>query len=366
MASSIEKRDILPLLLGLVSLVLIVAGLRAVSDLMGPILLSLFVAMITSPLMQWLKARGMPGWLAYTLVLLGVIASGLVLILFLAASLAQLSAELPTYRNLIDQQLTNLVQWLDSKGIQGEDLKELEWFQPGRIFQTLLYFVSALLGTVSNVGFTLLIFIYMLASAPNFSSRLRHGLATDPPMLARFSYFSSSISTYLLIKSWLGALTALLQIVLMWILGINFAILWGVFSFLFNFIPNVGFYISLIPPTLIALLTLGWAKAIIFAVGYTLINNFFDIVISPRYLGKGLDLSTIVTFLAVVFWAWILGPIGAFLALPLTVMVKTLLLEPFPETQLLAQLMGAGSPSESSIAVTVNEGDSINEHEIKR
>lgn len=359
MAASLEKRGIVTLLLGLASLVLVVAGLRAVSDLMSPILLSLFVAMITSPLMQWLKARGVPSWLAYTLVLLGVIAVGLVLILFLAASLAQLSAELPTYRNLIDQQLTELVQWLDGKGIQAQDIKELEWFQPGRILQALLYFISALLGTVSNVGFTLLIFIYMLASAPNFSSRLRYGLATDPPMLARFRHFSSSISTYLLIKSWLGALTALLQILLMGFLGINFAVLWGVFSFLFNFIPNVGFYISLIPPLLIALLTLGWAKAIIFAVGYTLINNFFDIAIAPRYLGKGLDLSTIVTFLAVVFWAWILGPIGAFLALPLTVMVKTLLLEPFPETQLLAQLMGSGSPGDRLVPPTAESEDVV-------
>lgn len=347
MAASLEKRGIVTLLLGLASLVLVVAGLRAISDLMGPILLSLFVVMVTSPLMQWLKARGVPGWLAYTLVLLGVIAVGLVLILFLAASLAQLSQELPTYRNLIDEQLTELAQWLDGKGIQAEDIRKLEWFQPGRILQALLYFISALLGTVSNVGFTLLIFIYMLASAANFSGRLRQGLSTHPPMLVRFSHFSSSISTYLLIKSWLGALTALLQVVLMWILGIDFAVLWGVFSFLFNFVPNIGFYVSLIPPTLIALLTLGWAKAIIFAVGYTLINNFFDIVVAPRYLGKGLDLSTIVTFLAVVFWAWILGPIGAFLALPLTVMVKTLLLEPFSETRLLAQLMGSGSPQDS-------------------
>ncbi len=361
MTKSIEKYGIVTLLLGLASLVLIVAGLRAISDLMGPILLSLFVAMVTTPLMQWLKARGMPSWLAYTLVLLGVIASGLILVLFLAASLTQLSTELPTYRNLIDQQLTDLIQWLDSKGIQGEDIQELEWFQPGRIFQTLLYFVSALLGTVSNIGFTLLIFIYMLASAPNFSGRLRYELATSPPMLARFSYFASSISTYLLIKSWLGALVALFQILLMWFLGINFAILWGVFSFLFNFIPNIGFYISLIPPLLIALLTLGWIKAIIFAAVYTLINNFFDIVIAPRYLGKGLDLSTVVTFLAVVFWAWILGPIGAFLALPLTVMVKTLLLEPFPETQLLAQLMGTGSPSESTVSVTISEDDRVGE-----
>lgn len=348
MAAFLEKRGIVTLLVSLASLVLVIAGMKAISSLLSPILLSLFVVLVTSPLMQWLKARGVPNWLAYTLVLLGVVAIGLVFILFLAASLSQLSAELPAYRNLIDEKLTGLVEWLDGIGIQAQDIRNLEWFQPGRIFQVLISFISALLNTVSNVGFTLLIFIYMLASATNFSARLRHGLASDLPMLNQFSYFSSSISTYLLIKSWLGVITALLQVILMWFIGIDFAVLWGVFSFLFNFVPNVGFYIALIPPMLIALLTLGGGKAILFAVGYTLINNFFDIAIAPRYLGKGLDLSTIVTFLAVVFWAWILGPIGAFLALPLTVMVKTLLLEPFPETRLLAQLMGSGAPSNIS------------------
>jgi predicted PurR-regulated permease PerM len=358
MAAFLEKRGIVTLLVSLASLVLVVAGMKAISGLLSPILLSLFVVLVTSPLMQWLKARGMPSWLAYALVLLGVVGVGLVFILFLAASLSQLSAELPAYRNLIDEKLTGLVEGLNGIGIQAQDIRDLEWFQPGRIFQVLISFISALLNTVSNVGFTLLIFIYMLASAANFSERLRHSLASDQPMLARFSHFSSSISTYLLIKSCLGATTALLQMILMWVFGIDFAVLWGVFSFLFNFVPNIGFYIALIPPTLIALLTLGGGKAILFAVVYTLINNFFDIAIAPRYLGKGLDLSTIVTFLAVVFWAWILGPIGAFLALPLTVMVKTLLLEPFPETRLLAQLLGSGAPSNAS-STNLGKDDSL-------
>ena len=82
-------------------------------------------------------------------------------------------------------------------------------------------------------------------------------------------------------------------------------------------------------------------------IGYALINNFFDMVIGPRYLGQGLDLSTLVTFLAVVFWTWILGPIGAFLALPLTVMVKTLVLESFPDSVMVAKLMGADEAEEA-------------------
>ena len=138
-------------------------------------------------------------------------------------------------------------------------------------------------------------------------------------------------------------MTAVFQVILMWILRVDFAVLWGVFSFLFNFVPNIGFYLALIPPIILSLIKLGITKTIILVVGYTLINNFFDIAIAPRYLSEGLDLSTLVTFLSVVFWTWILGPIGAFMALPLTVMVKKLILESFPSTQLLAKLMSSDS-----------------------
>ena len=156
-----------------------------------------------------------------------------------------------------------------------------------------------------------------------------------------------------MIKGWLGALTALVQMLLMWWLGLDFAVLWGVLSFAFNFVPNIGFYIALVPPLLIAIIELGWIKAALFALGYVVINNFFDMVVAPRYLSKGLDLSVLVTFLAVIIWAWILGPVGAFLALPLTIMVKKLLLEPFPQTQIVADVMSPGSEdarSESSNA----------------
>ena len=344
----IQRRSVIPLLISIASLVLIVAGLKAISGLLSPILLSLFIVLVTSPIMEWLKQRGVPGWLAYTLVLLGVIIAGLVFILFLAVSLTQLSAVLPTYTTLIDQQLAEFEQWLASFGVTSQDLLDLDWFQPERIFQLLFSFVRALLGTVSNIGLTLLTFIYMLASAANFSNRLRHELAANPLMLERFSNFSRSVGSYLLIKSWLGTLTAIGQIILMGVLGVDFPVLWGVFSVLFNFVPNIGFYIALLPPLLIALLKLGWLKALIFGVVYALINNFFDIAIAPRYLGKGLDLSVVVTFLAVILWAWIFGPIGAFMALPLTIMVKKLVLETFPETQLLAKLISSGNQGEEA------------------
>lgn len=338
-----QPTSIIPLLMGAASVVILVAGLKQMAALLSPILLSLFIVLVSNPIMIWLHRRGLPAWLAYLLVVLGVITVGFIFILFFAVSVSQLTNALPTYQDLIEARIAGFEQWLVQYDYQIEDIFKLNWFNPENIFKTLLAFVGALLGTVSDMGLTLLVFIYMLASAAGFSARLRQGLMDNNPLLQRFSDFAHSTSTYLLIKSWLGSITALLQVVLMFILGIDFAILWGVLSFLFNFVPNIGFYIAMIPPIIISLIKFGLGKTLVLIVGYTVINNLFDILVAPRYLGEGLDLSTLVTFLAVVFWAWVLGPIGAFMALPLTVMVKKLVLESFSDTQLLAKLMSSGT-----------------------
>ena len=337
-----SQRNVVSLLIAIASLVLIVAGIKATSGLLSPILLSLFIVLVTSPIMSWLKRRGVPGWLAYIIVLLIVLSVGAFFIFFFTISFEQLSDVLPNYVNQIEAQLNNLWQWLNERGIESEDIQSLPWFQPERIIQLGLLLISSLLGIFSNIGLTLLIFIYMLANAPTFDRQLRRGLGDDSPLLGQFRDFAQSTSTYLLIKSWLGVFTALCQIILMWIMGVEFAVLWGVLSFLFNFIPNIGFYIALVPPLLLVLLNQGLWQTVIFGVIYALINLFFDNVVAPRYLGKGLDLSVLVTFIAVVIWTWILGPIGAFLALPLTIMVKKLVLETFPQTQILASLLSSG------------------------
>ena len=345
----IQRRSITSLLIGIASLVLIVAGLKAVSGLLSPILLSLFIVLVTYPIMTWLERRNFPHWLAYTIVLLIVLSIGAFFVLFFTISLEQLSSVLPDYVDRTEAQLNDLWQWLNDRGVESNDIQSLQWFQPERIIQVVLSLISSLLSIFSNIGLTLLIFIYMLASAPTFARQLRQGLRDNTSLLVQFQDFAHSTTSYLAIRSWLGALTAVCQIILMWIMGVNFAVLWGVLSFLFNFVPNIGFYIALIPPVLLTLLNKGLLQAVILAVAYALINNFFDIVVAPRFLAKGLDLSVLVTFLAVIIWTWILGPIGAFMALPLTVMVKKLLLEPFPQTQLVASLLGSGDRKANKI-----------------
>jgi AI-2 transport protein TqsA len=335
------------LLVSLSSLVIIIAGVKAAAGLLGPILLSLFIVLVAAPMVEWLRRRHVPNWLAHMLVVLGVVAIGLLLIGFLGISIGQLTDALPEYRSLLDAQITALITWLGDRGIEASDIVQLDLINPGRIIQLTISFIRGLLNTLTNIGLTLFIFIYMLVGAASFSRKLHRGLGDNSAILNRIQQFSQSISIYLFIKTWLGALTAIGQTLLLWVLGVDFAILWGVLAFLFNYIPNIGYIIALTPPVLFALLELGVGKAAIVFVGYALINNFFDIVIAPRYLGKGLDLSILVTFLAVIFWTWVLGPIGAFLALPLTVMLKKLLLETYADTRLLATLIGSESQADT-------------------
>lgn len=336
-----EGHSILRPLVAIAAFMVIVAGLKAASDLLGPILLSIFVVLVTAPITQWLRSRRVPGWLANTLVILGVVAVGLLLIVFLAASVAQLTTAVPEYRSLIDTQLAQLEALLASRGMESADLLNLGFLQPTRLIQLVVSFLTGLLGTVGNVGLTLFIFIYMLVGSQSFSQKLKVGLSHRPRLLNKILGFGQSVSLYLLIKGWLGAMAALGQTLLLLVLGVDFAVLWGVLSFLFNFIPNIGYIIALTPPLLLALLDSGIWSAVIVFVGYAVINNFFDMIVGPKFLGQGLDLSTLVTFLAVIFWTWILGPIGAFLALPLTVMFKTLVLETFPDSAILAKVISA-------------------------
>jgi len=341
-----QQPKLVSLLISLASVVLIISGLRTLSGLLTPILLSLFLVLVTAPLVDWLRKKGLPRWIAYLVILLGVGVIGLFFASFLTTSLNQLLDVLPSYSTQIESQVDNLLGWLGTRGIDLADIQALSWFQPERILRTSVTITTTVLSTLSSFGLTLVIFVYMLATAPNFSTRLRRGLRNNPAALQRLQSFAQSTSDYLSIKGWIGALTALVQIVLMLILGLDFAVLWGVLSFFLNFVPNIGFYLALVPPLLLAVIQLGWLKAVLFALAYIAINNFFDLVIAPKYLAEGLDLSALVTFLAVIIWTWILGPIGAFLALPLTVMVKKLLLEPFPQTELVADLLGAGDDDE--------------------
>lgn len=342
MPTESQPRSIQRLLLAGACLIVIIAGIKAAADLLSPILVALFFTIICAPLYAWMRKRKFPGWLALLLLVGGMLVILLALVGFLGVSVSQVSGRLPIYQETINRQLAAIDEELGPLGIKIGDLS-LQRIGVDRVVQFTLAFLSSLADAATGIGVMLFIFAFMLGESLAFGTRLRQVLGPASSVPQRLIELEQSLGKYITIRVWLGLLAAVLNTILLLILGVDFSLLWGVISFLFSFVPNVGFLISIIPPILVAVAEQGPTTAILVVVGYVLINTVVDNVIGPRFLGEGLNLSSTVTFLSVLFWAWVLGGIGAILALPLTIFLQKLVLEFFPETRWLAQLIGAAS-----------------------
>jgi predicted PurR-regulated permease PerM len=202
-------------------------------------------------------------------------------------------------------------------------------------------FVGGLAVTLALAVVIVVFALFILIEVPAFHARFRTALGDPSPDLARGAAFIHSISTFFAAKAVLGLCAAVGDLILYLLVGIDAAVVWAMLSFICSFIPYVGYWLALLPPLLLTLLHQGAGTALIVFVGYAVINGTFDTLIGPHVLGESLDVSPTVTILALVYWSWVLGPVGSLLALPLTVLVKMLLLERDTNTQWLATVIGA-------------------------
>ena len=331
-------------LAGMACVVIIIAGMRAAASILNPILMALLILFISLPLTRWLEARGVRRGLAVALTIAAVIGTIVAVLLLIGSSLSPVIAGLPDYQAGFDAQMAALESALAARGLDVTGAANALGLNGGRVFELVATLVGGIISVLGSIGFIVMYFIFMLIEAAGFPKKLRQGLGTNPALL-QASRFTKSVSDFMVIKAWLGFLAAAGDVILLTILGVNYAMLWGVLSFLLSFIPSIGYILALIPPLLVAFTQHGPATAIIVFCGYWLINGVIDSVIGPRYLGEGLDLSTVVTIVAAFFWGWVLGPIGAFLALPITVAIKMLILEHYADTRWVA----AAIASESSV-----------------
>jgi predicted PurR-regulated permease PerM len=343
-AVSAGAPDLTRFLVALASVVVILAGLKAAADILAPVLLALLVVLVVAPLRRWLVRRGASHGLAGGLVSLAVVLVTVVVLGFVAGSVAQLAVALPTYRDAADAQVEAARAALAAQGAGDAAAAGAAVVRQGLDagLRLALGFLGGLVGAVAGVGWMLYLFLFMLVDARGFPARLRRGLGADRPAVARLSRYARALSDFISIKAGLGLLAAAGDVVLLSVLGVDFALLWGVLSFLMSFIPSIGYLIALIPPVLVALLQHGPGTALAVLVGYQLINGLVDSVLGPRLLGRGLDIAAIVTILSLVLWGFVLGPVGALLSVPLTVLVKMVLLDHYPASRWLSVTLGAG------------------------
>ncbi|MEW8052233.1 MAG: AI-2E family transporter [Candidatus Thiodiazotropha sp.] len=326
-------------LLSMAAFVVVVAGMKAADTLFIPFLLSLFVAVISAPPLFYLKEKGVPGGLAMMLVVGMIIVIGVLMAWLVGGSLDDFTKNLPKYQESLKLQSTNFVTWLSTLGVELNAQVLTTYFNPAKAMAMAGKLMGGLGNVLTQAFLILITVIFMLLEANAFQAKLRNHAVSPERSLARVEAITSSIKQYMVIKTSTSMLTGILIGVWLWILDIDYPVLWGMLAFLFNYVPNIGSIIAAVPAVLLALIQFGPHASLWTAVGYLVVNSLVGNAIEPRFMGKGLGLSPLIVFISLVFWGWVLGPVGMFLSVPLTMAMK-IVLDSNHDTRGLAAMLG--------------------------
>ncbi len=333
-------------------------ALQQFSSVISPVLLALVLVVGVHPLTGLLRRRGVPEWLAITCTLLALAATIIGLAVAFALSIAQLGTVLPTYQDRFAAFLDDLQAWLATLGIGREQLKAaLGQVSFGRIAGLFTDLLVGLAGAFSNLLLLLLIVLFMGLDAAYFARRLAQVGGKRRAVVSALAGFVHGTRTYLVVSTIFGLIVAAIDTAFLWIAGVPLALLWGLLAFVTNYIPNVGFLIGLVPPALLALLEGGPQLMISMILAYSVINFVIQSVIQPKFVGDAVNLSLTLTFLSLLFCSFAIGPLGAVLAIPLTLLAKALLLDMDPETRWMSGLLASGSVPQDPVDVIQADND---------
>jgi AI-2 transport protein TqsA len=343
------------ILLSIAAFIIIIAGMKAATVILIPFLLSAFIAIICAPPMFWLQKKGVPAVMATLLVVLSILALGIVMAALVGQSAHDFSKDLPLYKAKINAKTQMAAAWLAQLGVDPARLQLSEIFDPGAAMNLAAAVLNGLGNVLTNGFLILMTVIFMLLEAAGFPSKLKALTMAPDTQSGRLEHFLNDVKRYMAIKTGVSLVTGISAAVWLTILGVDYPLLWGLLAFTLNYIPNIGSIIAAVPAVLLALIQLGPGHAAAAAAGYVALNLVMGNVVEPRFMGRGLGLSTLVVFLSLLFWGWVLGPVGMLLSVPLTITAK-IALDSRPETRWLAIILGPelASPIDSAAKVPLN------------
>ena len=305
------------LLIGIAAFVIIAAGIRESAEVLNSILLAMLLTVTVVPAFDALRRRGVPKGLA--VVLTSLLLAGLLVLLLgtLGLSGTRLIRVLPDYQERAQSLRHDVERLLLARGIQPERILSLDVVDPNRLLGLAAGFLSGLGQVLSQALLLILIVAFFLAERGIRDQTFHPG--------GTAARVARDVRQYLVITSLTGLGFAVLVYVLMLVVGTDLPLVWAVLAFITNFVPNVGIILSVVPPVLLTLLELGWQRAVVILAGFLVLNFVVDNLVKPRFMQSGLDVPPIVGLLSLVIWAYLLGPIGTILALPLTIALRRVL-----------------------------------------
>ncbi|GID98227.1 AI-2E family transporter [Amorphoplanes digitatis] len=341
-AESSSRPRGLTLVVALTGLLVASLALRQFAGIAAPALLALVLVITVHPLTGFLRRRGLPMWLATTITVIAVLGLIVGLAAAVALSIARLATILPEYQDNFDDLVANLRKGLASLGIGQDEIQEaLAQVSLNKVAELAATILAGLVATFSNLLFLLFVIAFMALDAAGFASRLARARRRHPEVGALDTFVHGS-RRYLAVATVFGLIVAAVDVGFLWLAGVPLALLWGLLAFITNYVPNVGFIIGLIPPALLALLEGGPDLMILVIVAYSVINFVIQSIIQPKFVSDAVNISLTVTFLSLAFWTFVIGPIGAILAVPLTLLVKSLLFDMDPSTRWMSSLLEGG------------------------
>ncbi len=302
--------------------VVLVAGLRLAADMLVPFLLSIFIAVIATPPLQWLQDKGLPRWLALLTVIAAIAGSTTLVVALVGSSINDFSRSLPAYKASLHEETQGLFTLLNGYGIETPAQLIQKYIDPGAAMDLVGKLFNGLGNALTNAFLILLTVMFILGETSSFPKKLEAAFDNAHNHIGGLNRFAGNVKQYIAIKSIMSAATGLLITLWLWLLGVDYPLLWGLLAFLLNYVPNIGSIIAAVPAVLLALVQHGLLIALLTSGGYLAANIIIGNIIEPRFMGKGLGLSTLVVFLSLVFWGWVFGPVGMLLSVPLTMFVK--------------------------------------------
>ena len=330
----------LRIMLALACFIVIIAGMRAAAGILIPFLLAVFIAVIFTPPLFWMQNRGVPKLLAIALIVVVLIAIGYWLVIFVSASVADFTASLPAYQRRLLEESATLIQWLQNRGIDVSEEMVHERLDPSIAMQMAARVLTGLSAALTNAFLIFLTVMFILLEASGMTDKYRAAFKQPEKSLQGIRRITKSVNRYLALKTIFSLITGITIAAWLMFLGVDYAVLWGLAAFMLNYVPNIGSIIAAIPAVLMALIQLGIWPAMLAGAGFLAVNMVIGSFLEPRFMGKGLGLSTLIVFLSLVFWGWVLGPVGMLLSVPLTMIFK-IAMESQEETRWIAVMLGS-------------------------
>jgi len=358
----VRGSPILRYMLAAAAIVIVIFGLKYSSDVLAPIFFAATLAILFTPALWWLEKKGLPAGLALLVMVLTLGGLIVLLIIILTASLEQLALRLPVYQELLLQRIDAFTAAMGSFGIDAHEALSTMALDTTTLAKSAINVALGILGNSVAIVFFLFLLFLMLVESKSIATKFQKRLQTGNNFVTQLSTYTKQIQKQYRIQTMSNFLSAAAITVELLLFRVDFAILWGFLAFILGYIPNVGLIIACLPAVVIAFILYGWGTALaILAIGIIL-NAAMDNAVTPRRMGKGLNLPILLVFLSFLWWSWVFGFVGALLAIPATLFVKTLL-QGRQETHFLVVLLSG--QGDSNIAITIPQDRQVENNVVK-